>query len=660
MFKERAPQEIPNFPSLPEDDLAKKLATVCGKQNLKSYFIRHIGISSSYLQKNALIEALLAVYYRLSGHLDPTLGPLPEKMTLIQKLIEGINTCTPGFHNRVNTILESFQKPQNFSELLYIVRKHLVEKISISLKDNDVHTANRITIVANAEGLGIKPNFTDDIYRGFISDHTIRVALHDEFETNYTLFVLPSLLADTLRGLLIEIGYSGTKEKAKSYTVGNDDSEVDKFTVLIKKYLSPAFQAIDWQNFFIIDEESFHILDIHWEVIKQYFLESLLQENYFATSAFDDFCKNLSPLLSYKNSQDWNYLMLLAHYQPDSLKLLFYYLQKYTNASIKLKEQLIPLFFAKNKMGQNAMQLAAQHHPETLLPLLDFIDKHIDKFDLDFNDLMQAEKYHAESLKTILEFTEKHLTPADKQTIQAFFLKKNDFGWNTFINATKNQAKTALTILDYIIQHPEMFSPKTSEGESLFKENLAKIQQGLSNLIAIKNPDSAQLNTLLKFLSLYPALLANTPKKLADFMFESLAIIHDKKLIDAVFESHAALLLNYFSVDYFTTQHKNLAYITEKLLLAYASELTTRKSNNICYTTKFFKHHFGYSTEEKAEALQSLQAILENSSVSEKSEQLKSLKTSHPALTNGRLQQFFKACCNNNVITQPIKIELNR
>ena len=476
LFKENAPQEIPNFPNISEDSLAQKLTTICGNQNLKSYFIKHIGISSTYQQKNSLKDALQVVYHRLNGDLDSKLGPLSEKAVLIETLVEEISACTPGFHNRVNTILESFHIPQNFSELLYLARKHLVEKAATSLKNNDVHTVNRVTVIASTDGLGIKPNFAGDIYPGYLSDQTIRCALQCEFKHNYTLFNLPSLLADNLRSILIDLGYSGTKEKTESYTVGNPDSEVKKFTVLIKKYLNPDFQYFNWSNFFIIDEENSHIRDINWKLIEQYFFESLLKENYFGIPSFDDFYKNLSQLLDYKNSQDWNYLIFLAQLQPESLKLLFYYLRTLPSKEKKkieeIKAKLIPLFFEKNKMGRNVVQIAAQHHPDTLIALLDFIDKHLDQFDLDFHAFMQAANYHPESLRLMLDFTEKHLTHADKQTIQEFFLKKNDIGWNTFIYTTKNQPKTALAILDYIIKHQEMFNPSTFEGKSLFEENL--------------------------------------------------------------------------------------------------------------------------------------------------------------------------------------------
>jgi hypothetical protein len=667
LFKENAPQEIPNFPNLTAASLAEKLAVICKIQNLANVLNRHIGPNSTYQQKKSLKNALQVVYRRLNGDFDPTLGPLPEKAMLIEKLIEGLDTCTQGFHNRVNTILESFQKPQNFSELLYLVRKQLVEKTAISLMHAkktilrgmyEIHTFNDFTLIAQQAGLGIKPNFAEDIFRGDLDPDDIKAALQSEFENSYTLFNLPRLLVEALRGILIEVGYSGSKKKPEGYNATTFDDEVEKFTLLIRKYLGADFQNIDWQDFFILDEESFLVLDVNWKLIEEYFFKQLLKENYFTIPSFDNISENLLQLLAYKNSQDWNYVWLLARYAPETLKLLFYYLRAQPNSvTEKIKEQLIPLFFKKNNMGQHVVQLAAQHHPDTLIPVLDFIDEHINKFDLDFNDFMRTEKYHPESLKLMLDFTEKHLTHADKQTIRAFFLKKNDSGWNTFINATQNQPETALAILNYIIKHPEMFIAETSAAKSLFEENLPKIQQGLSNLMAIKKPDSERINTLLKFISLYPELLANKPKKLAHFIFASLAIIHDKKLIDAIVVSHAALLLKYFSINYFKEHNKNLVTIIEKLLCAYSAELTTRKNKNITYTSQFFKQPVGYTTNEKEEALQALIEVIKNSPDNEKTEKVKSLKISHPALSNGRLSQLFKACCNNDAITQPIQIE---
>lgn len=649
-------QELPRFPNLNTDELAENLAGITRISDLRQALLWHIDSHSPYRQKSGLIDALELVYYRLNGNLDKQLGELPEKASLIYKLIEGIGGCTAGFHNRVNTIIASFQQPQNLNDLLYLVRKNLVDKAANALT-NEVHTVNDFTKTAKEEGLGIQPNFSEDIYNGKLDKRVIQFALQSEFEASYTLFNLPRLLVGTLLNQLQEIGYTGAKEPTESYTIGSEDSEVNKFIASIKKYLpSSYFPNLGFSDFFLIDEENYHILDVNWKLIEQCFFD-LLRKNYFALPSFDDFSKFIVPLLSNKNKQAVNYLMLLTQFQPESLNLLFYYLSKYPNneTTKEIKKNLIPLFFEKNKHGQNVIQLAAQYQPTSLQALVNFIDRELNQFDLKINDLLLSANYQSESLEILFDFTDKHSRHADKQIISAFFLKKNDLCWNSFLETTRSQPKTAFVILNYILKHPEMFNSKTLTGASLFKENLSKIQKGLSNLIETKKLDSEQTSILLKFISLYPELMKHVPKKVAHFLFSSLSSTHDERLIDKLFESHATLLLNYFSINYFNPPTKNSVYILEKIACAYHAELIDRINTKITYTN-FFK--LGFPVEKKLSALQDLFDIFENYPDDEKKAKLDSLnKTNYKVLNNGRLGQFFKCCKNDSLMTQ-IKIKL--
>lgn len=72
---------------------------------------------------------------------------------------------------------------------------------------NEIHTHHDFTRVAHQEGLGI--SLSNESYRGGMSWDAIRKALQIEFEKRYTLFNLPTLLTESLRGLLLVIGYSG-------------------------------------------------------------------------------------------------------------------------------------------------------------------------------------------------------------------------------------------------------------------------------------------------------------------------------------------------------------------------------------------------------------------------------------------------------------------
>jgi hypothetical protein len=785
------PINIDELPRLSKDTLAKNLAIICevdvGKKNP---FLKHIGASSTYGQKNSLCVALQLVYYRLNGNLDTTLEPLPEKKMLISKLLEDVDACTAGFHNRVNTILESFQKPLSFDELLYQTRKNLVEKTAINLSD-EVHAANRVTIIAKEEGLGVRPNFSGDISDGKIEDNRIRQALRSEFEANYTVFKLPFLLVEYLQGILYEVGYVGPKEAPHSYTTGSFDSETEKFTLLINRYLGTDNQNFDWTQFFIISEDSL-ILDINWEFIKQCFLNKLLKEEYFtlhksknylvfATLYLSEFLKSilyspeitefdgtLQQKLLEKTKYGWNILMLAACHQPASLDVLLEFLTTQTSSACN---ETLQILLETNDQGWNALMIAARHHPASLNLLLEFMTKHILRFDKEalqalflgntdqgWNVLMLATKYHPESLKTLLDYLEKNpntfsknaLLPSflnknndesniimiaakyypellkvllnflykhpeqfDKETLNSLIIENNSTGWNSlklaaryqpdsfnvlfdfvvqkmhlenntlldlllektacgwnswmlaaryqpevakkilaftqiipeisleknslfwnsFVSTSQHQPEKAKALLQFMIEHNELFKIEISQRESLIQQNF---QQGLLNLMAIQSPSLELMTTILQFISLYPELLAHAPKKLVVNLFNKLAWIDDKELIDKILAKNSNLLLEYFSKDYFIDNSKNLEHISKKLLITYSEELNTRQDQNITHTTRFFSLPCGYSTSKKIAAVEALHCNTKT---------VKSLKniSKTPGLKNGRLGRLFSA-----------------
>ncbi len=106
LFEIPEKKEIFVVPNLPVEMLIKNLAETTGIFSKK--FEKHIGADSSYKLKNHLKDGLEQIYFRLNGDFDPILGPLQERNAIILKLYEGINSCSVGFYDRVNTLLESF------------------------------------------------------------------------------------------------------------------------------------------------------------------------------------------------------------------------------------------------------------------------------------------------------------------------------------------------------------------------------------------------------------------------------------------------------------------------------------------------------------------------------------------------------------------------
>lgn len=612
-------------PKLSTNKLIEKLAEIT--EIISESFENHIGPESTYQLKSHLKDALQLIYYRLNGHFDHLFAPLQEKAAFVSKLSEGINTCSTGFHDRVNTLLESFNTVENFTDLLYLVRKSLVEKTAIKLmryqkfssnNGNEIHTYNDFTRIAHYKGLGIPLGTINN--RGELHWNIIRKALENEFENSYTLFHLPKLLTDILRGILVDVGYTGAKEETSSYLIGSDDSEVEQITRSLKKFLSAEVKNTEWRYFFIINDES-HIIDLNWKVIERLFLQKLIKENYFQICPEETFKKNLLHLLNYIKNTNTNYFNSLVQIQPESLYLLFYRLEEIKSKEIQ--REVITLFLKKDKTGLNTLQLIIENNPKLLTRFFDFIDSN----------------------------------SSNQHIIQDFLIKKNNMLWDSFIYSTKKQPESTFIFLNYIIQHSQLFKSNTHI-PCLFLENLNKIQQGLSNLMAMKHTDSTQKTTLLNFINAYPATFPSPSKTIIDFLFFSLSSIDDKPLIKSLIIQYSKLLLKNFSIDYFKKQNKNLTFITENLLVLYEQELTFRKNTQAEYTTKIFNFSLGHSATEKLIALTAFKAILNNKSTKDRSEPLNKLKSDYSALTKGRLSLLFKASIQEDItITLPPKIQ---
>lgn len=618
-------KKVLKAPNLSTNKLIEKLAEIT--DIMSESFENHIGTKSTYRLKSHLKTGLQLIYYRLNGHFDQLLGPLQEKTAFVSKLYEGINTCPTGFHDRVNTLLESFDTVENFTELLYLVRKLLVEKTAIKLlqskenflyNESEIHTYRDFTHIAHHKGLGIPLETTD--YRGDLRWDIIDNALEAEFDNSYTLFKLPKLLTDILRGILVDVGYTGAKEETSSYVIGSDDSEVEQITRLLKKFLSAEVKNTEWHYFFIINDES-HIIDVNWKVIERLFLQKLIKENYFQICPEDTFKKNLLHLLNYIKNTNTNYFSSLVQIQPESLYLLLYRLEAIQSKEIQ--RDVTTLFLEKDKTGLNTLQLIIENNPKLLTRFFDFIDSN----------------------------------SSNQHIIQAFLIKKNNMLWDSFIYSTKKQPKSAFILLNYIIQHPELFKSDTHIPCS-FLENLNKIQQGLSNLMINKNYTIIQKTILLSFLNTYTATLPSPSKKIVDFLFLSLSSIDDKSLIKSLITQHSKLLLENFSIAHFKNQNKNLDFIIKHLLAIYEQELTVRKNTHAEYTTQIFNFSFGHSATEKLIALTAFKAILNNKSANDKTEPLNKLKSDYPVLAKGRLSLLFKTYIQQDMtITSPPKIQ---
>lgn len=268
--------------SHPPQDWKTQLTKMDTTEKLATSLEKHIGPDSTYTHKQALIEALLIVFYRLIGQFDDQLGKLSKikQCALFEKLTENIADCSAGFQNRVNEIIQSFTKPKNFSQLLHLTREHLVLQLATILT-SDVHATNRMFVVANEQQYGVRGRNSDDPHRGNLSNERITAYLAKQFDVYFTPFQLPYFICDALRSV-IEI-YDGPREGEQAYTV----SEVKLIIETIQDCLyipSPcnqmSYPTADCYFTQESDDNSCFIQKINWSLIRETIRNILLHEQY--------------------------------------------------------------------------------------------------------------------------------------------------------------------------------------------------------------------------------------------------------------------------------------------------------------------------------------------------------------------------------------------
>lgn len=662
--------DLSSLPSLPDDWLTH-LTSIYQKYNssLKENAIkRHIDEDSGYQLKSILIQQLQLIYYRLEGSLDTQCGALSEdeRRALVTQLTINIDDCTEGFHNRVNIIIDSLQEARNFDELLYQVRKTLVTNLATTLTILEIHTWNRISVVAAKDGLGIKANLLEDAYPGYLLDEMIRSALQEEFQKKYTPFNLPFLLADALRGLLFGRGYTGgPKETGYSTGIG------EKISALIKRYLpdTDTRNPFDWQDFFIIHygddpDSDICIYDLNWNLIRQKFFNVLSKGEYFIEKTpqprnlLD--CAYFSVLFSggkalFGNETDHittlfnkkDYLHLLGQLEIIQTKFPIYSEKLNINNFISENISMLTSYIARDLYKSDQMQKTAS--------ALRFLVKSIDsrpysnltlqilsEYLINYSSSILIRAAHHRKTETIkiisdiLGFIIPHIV--HKPTLARLILKKDMQDNNVLIITIKKRLVEATKVLLYFIQqHIEIFDSKMLEKFFLAKNKAGETVLTLANVHFEKN--------CLDFIVSTQKIL-NTQKEVADFIFKQLARLNikdtdDKILIDKAIFNKSPLLLENFSKDYFGGYPEKLAYVTDKLLTQYLAqlEIETRGITSIITPYSLFR----LAMHENLAAARELDNILKNDGYSVSV--LMQLKKDYPALEKSELGKLFAACC---------------
>lgn len=539
VFAYQPPPEIDaaKLPSLAKNWLESLQEIICQSDSKlpKNIFDKHLGKASAYRSKLLLLKQLELIYHRLQGNLDSELGELSNDrhQTIISKLSEEINHCSEGFHNRVNVIVDSFLKPRNLAELLYTVRKQLVDEVAVILT-NEVHAWNRVSVIAANDGIGVKANFPDDTYSGTLSVTFIRKKLQATFQNNFTPFRLPYLLTAAFMEFIPEL------EREKHAEYGICLQTQDKIKTLLKLFL-PNFinekpnDPNNWKHYFIAcpnekDPLIFSFVNLNWEKIAQSFYLALSDQNYFTTpqihtlidSAYYNFyvTKKLNDgsngLIS-TMLQEKRYSDLLEQLVEVNTRFPNYYQTRISNNKVFINYSFIEHLEQQLKISDTYSEKIMQGFQLILcldLRRKNFIIEKIANIFLvknkaGFNLLMLAAQHKPILANDILVFLKTNKAIINSELIEKIFLMKNKDNSNALMIAASKQTEAIVSILGFLTTHISRFANETLR--KLFTQQQKDSYTAVS-LTARNHPD--RMKNILSFITDHIKIDGETLRKL--------------------------------------------------------------------------------------------------------------------------------------------------
>lgn len=511
--------DVATLPTLPKNWLNRLKKIICEADSTLSpnCLNKHIGNDSSYRAKNILREQLQLIYHRLQGNFDSKLGKLSlnDRQILISRLTEEIGSCTEGFHNRVNIIVDSFPQPRNLAELVYTVRKSLVENVAAELT-NEVHAWNGISVIAQADGFGIKANFPDDTYSGSLPQATIRRALQENFAKYFTPFLLPSLLINAFKELVPELEFE--KKNQNGLCVQTQEKIISLTKQFLPEYINEAPKnakdSKHWINYFkkIPSEKNslvFSFSDVNWEKIYQSFYSALLDKKYFTQPKINTLMDSayyhlfidkkaftsLEPLSQLFNEHQY-YSLLTQLVELKARFPNFYKENLYKNKVLKNK------CLAFNEFLIQQLKISKQYSAEIMLgfSLMFRLELRRETYKINqiaesllvtnksgFNLLMLGALNNLELVKDIFDFLKKYEAIISPEITEKMLLMKNRDHCNALMIAANKQREAINTIFGFLKTHIGCFANDTVF--KLFTQQQKKDNYTALTLTACNNPD---------------------------------------------------------------------------------------------------------------------------------------------------------------------------
>jgi|GEM_PF-1852158 hypothetical protein len=528
VFAYQPPPEIDpaTLPTLAEnwlDDL-QKIACTANNKIPSNCFAKHLGETSGYRAKIPLLEQLQLIYHRLLGNLDAELGELSadHRHSLIDKLTEEIKECTEGFHNRVNIIVDSFHKPRNLAELLYIVRNRFVHEIATQLTD-EVHAWNAVSVIAAIDGIGIKPNFPNDTYSGGLANTSIRRALQQTFAKKFTPFNLPCFLIAVFIEFIPELEIE--KHDENGICLETQEKIIRLIKRFLPQYINEKSESVNnWKNYFQLSRNEknplvFSFVNVNWEKMYQSFYQALSDQNYFKKPQINTLLDSAYQNLFLESKQfkaptniitklfkEENYSDLLTqlaelktrfpnYYKKISKNKAFTnnclpfidYLTRQLKISKEYSEEIIQGFLLVIRLDLRRKNFIIEKIADTFLV----------KNQNGFNLLMLGAMNNLDLVKNILTFLKTHETIINPEIAEKMLLMKNSDHCNALMIAANTQAEAIITILSFLTTHIGRFTNNTMR--KLFTQQQKKECDTAVTLTARNHPD--MLNKVLTFIT---------------------------------------------------------------------------------------------------------------------------------------------------------------
>lgn len=489
----------------------------------------------SYDCKDKELTQQLSFIYRLFENPDKQLGKLnnDQKKSVVET--EDINKCTSGFRIRVNYIPNDQQAPQHLDELLYLVRKTLIEKITADQirpyrfkKRDHIYVLNHVYQLIGSD-LGIKassendpypPHLKKEIAKLNLSSHT----LQNQIAKQYTALKIPTLLTEELQKLLV--GYYGPEKNGYSADVA------EKIAAFIRPLLTAtAIQNADWRVFFIVNQLggvgiSSRIYDIKWSFIQQLFFQKLKEDNYFTqkpkpTDLLD--CARLQKLspdhitdvdlnIFIENYfTEKNYVGLLEQLQLVENQFPIFWKKLITNPDLikSIKQSIANNASSSELIELNSlvevMSKVNSHETISFSKVIDNYLKNVFTEKVDINFLNYLIHYQPDKIEFFFQkFLKKNTKPEDINALQELLLNFNKKGSSFLCFAGRYQPKIMKIVLAHI--NKNFFS---YDSEKILKLFLNQNNDGWNLLSVVVLNQPAYLKHVRKFINQHSELFRN-------------------------------------------------------------------------------------------------------------------------------------------------------